>query len=74
MIDSVRLSLGRSGSWEGFGRLSRVHATKVVFVMCFGGLGPGGCAVAFEPTCKDLNRLLVEMINIPPLRCFQFIN
>lgn len=30
-----------------------MHATKVVFVLCFGGLGPGGCVVAFEPTCKD---------------------
>lgn len=34
--------LGRLGSWEGFWRLSREHATKVVFVLCFGGLGPGG--------------------------------
>lgn len=41
MIDSVRSSLGRLGSWEGFGRLSRVHSTKVVFVVCFGGLGLG---------------------------------
>lgn len=45
--------LGRLGSWEGFWKLSRVHATKVVFVLCFGGLGPGGCAVAFEIICKD---------------------
>lgn len=45
--------LGRLGSWEGFWKLSRVHATKVVFVLCFGGLGPGGCAAAFEITCKD---------------------
>lgn len=42
--------LGRLGTWEGFWRLSREHATKVVLVLCFGGLGPGGCAVAFEPT------------------------
>lgn len=33
--------LGRLGSWEGFWKLSRVHATKFVFVLCFGGLGPG---------------------------------
>lgn len=47
-----------------------MHATKDVFVLCFGGLGPGGCAVAFEPmihtvTCKD--RYSVDLLPVSPL-------